>query len=387
MDIEKLKRFAENEFTGYQIAKAVTAVKNEVKDKEQTRDISMSDYFKTLREPLLEQQKKKTDEKQDKVIEQLRENQRALTEGIQDIVTLNKELPGIEVQKEKQSAIYDLGKDFNQDEIDYLAKHDLFHPSKLPTLTDEQFEDNKQKYDAFSTEIKYRKRRNTTDQKKVNKAWDEATNEEGKEQFDNLLTELMQEEEGLIKRRGVLQKYLEKINLVKKNAPLRVETSGEGVRKYRQTKRNAYKIQNNQYGGLLIDVPKLMNEMKINAYRGGQLVYAGDADKSLINLLTKRFNPRNQYSMNAVKIFNDLNMLSNIPKHKSSGKSRMVGSGAIYYKDPNELADRLKILIGSMAAGNNSPVLKNDISQINDELLKIGAIDKQMHEKLFNKYL
>ena len=84
MDIEKLKRFAENEFTGYQIAKAVTAVKNEVKDKEQTRDISMSDYFKTLREPLLEQQKK-TDEKQDKVIEQLRENQRALTEGIQDI--------------------------------------------------------------------------------------------------------------------------------------------------------------------------------------------------------------------------------------------------------------------------------------------------------------
>ena len=162
MDIEKLKRFADNESIQYQIAKAVTAVKNEVKDKEQTRDISMSDYFKTLREPLLEQQKK-TDEKQDKVIEQLRENQRALTEGIQDIVTLNKELPGIEVQKEKQSAIYDLGKDFNQDEIDYLVKHDLYHPSKLPTLTDEQFENNKQKYDAFSTKIRYRKKRNTTD--------------------------------------------------------------------------------------------------------------------------------------------------------------------------------------------------------------------------------
>ena len=126
MDIEKLKRFADNESIQYQIAKAVTAVKNEVKDKEQTRDISMSDYFKTLREPLLEQQKKKTDKKQDKVIAQLRKNQLALTEGIQDIVTLNKELPGIEVQKEKQSAIYDLGKDFNQDEIDYLVKHDLY---------------------------------------------------------------------------------------------------------------------------------------------------------------------------------------------------------------------------------------------------------------------
>ena len=28
-----------------------------------------------------------------------------------------------------------------------------------------------------------------------------------------------------------------------------------------------------------------------------------------------------------------------------------------------------------MIAGNNSPVLTNDLSQINDELLKIGAID------------
>ena len=57
----------------------------------------MSDVFKTLREPLIEQQKK-TDAKQDAVIEQLRENHLALTGGIQDIVTLNKELPfpGIE---------------------------------------------------------------------------------------------------------------------------------------------------------------------------------------------------------------------------------------------------------------------------------------------------
>jgi len=39
----------------------------------------MSDYFKTLREPLIEQQKK-TDKKQDKVIEQLKENQKAITD-------------------------------------------------------------------------------------------------------------------------------------------------------------------------------------------------------------------------------------------------------------------------------------------------------------------
>ena len=41
---------------------------------------------------------------------------------------------------------------------------------------------------------------------------------------------------------------------------------GEGVGRYKQPRKNANKINNNQYGGLLIDVPKLMNEMKLNDY-------------------------------------------------------------------------------------------------------------------------
>ena len=66
----------------------------------------------------------------------------------------------------------------------------------------------------------------------------------------------------------------------------------------------------------------------------------------------------------------------------------MVGSSVMYYKNPEQLADRMKIIIGSIAAGNNSFVLKNDLSQTNDELLKIEAINKTMHEKLsINKYV
>ena len=154
-----------------------------------------------------------------------------------------------------------------------------------------------------------------------------------------------------------------------------------------QPKRNAYKIQDGSYGGLVIDLPKLMNEMKLNVFRGGKLLYSADADKSLINLITKRFNPKTKYSINAVRIFNDLNTLANLPKHRSSGKTRMVGSSVTYYNDPNQLADRMKVLIGSMAAGNNSPLNINDLSQINDELLRIDAIDQSMHEKFFKKYL
>ena len=71
--------------------KEVTAIKNPVKDKEKEYDVIMSDHFKTLREPLIEQQEesqKSLAEKQDKMIEQLKKNQSAL----EDIVMLQ-ELP------------------------------------------------------------------------------------------------------------------------------------------------------------------------------------------------------------------------------------------------------------------------------------------------------
>ena len=127
--------------------------------------------------------------------------------------------------------------------------------------------------------------------------------------------------------------------------------------------------------------------MKLNVFRGGKLLYSADADKSLINLITKTFNPKTKYSLNAVKIFNDLNTLSNMPKHRSSGKSRMVGSSVTYYNDPQNLVERMNILIGSIQAGNNSAVVKNDLSQINDELLRINAIDRSLHERFYQKYL
>ena len=92
MDIEKLKILSKKASEAGELMKEVTAFKNFLKDKEHMHDITMSDQFKTLREPLIEQQKK-TDAKQDKVIEQLQKNQLALTSGIQDIMALNRELP------------------------------------------------------------------------------------------------------------------------------------------------------------------------------------------------------------------------------------------------------------------------------------------------------
>ena len=89
--------------------------------------------------------------------------------------------------------------------------------------------------------------------------------------------------------------------------------------------------------------------------------------------------------MNAAKVFNDLVLLANLPKHPSSGKSRLLGSGVLF-SDPNELVERVKVLLGAMAAGNTSLTLKNDLRMINDEFLKIGAIDEKQHQQFRRKF-
>ena len=139
-----------------------------------------------------------------------------------------------------------------------------------------------------------------------------------------------------------------------------------------------------------------MNNMLLDVYKNNKLVYQDKADKSLIDLLTKRYNPKTKYSIDAVRIFNDLNLLANMAKHKSSKKSNMIGSSlwllapargaggssVVNGSNPNQLAKRLEIIVGSLTAGNNSRILKNDLTLINDELYRIGAITKEMHDAL-----
>ena len=384
MDLEKIKRFADSQFEGWKIAKAVTEVKNEIKDAEQGRDIAMSDFFKTLREPLIEQQKK-TDAKQDAVIDQLKANQLALTGGLRDLVesnrdvlTLQQELPQIATPLEEESGVTQASVEnrFDKDDKIILKNFGLPKPSELMGMADGNLEAIKQASLTHAKEVSKKisgKKRHITSLEK------KAVTVPQKDRDDL---------ESFTREKKSLSTYANTVDDVLNLRKYYVKPKqGSGIRKYKQPKRNAYKISDSSYGNLSVDVPRLINEMKLNVFRGGKLIYRADADKSLIDLLTKRFNPRKRYSLNAVKIFNDLNLLANLPRHPSSGKSKLLGSGVVYYNDPNELAERMKILVGSMAAGNNSPVIKNDLSMINDEFLRIGAIDQTMHEKFYKKYI
>ena len=356
MDIEKLKILSKKASEAGELMKEVTAFKNFLKDKEHMHDITMSEHFKTLRDPLIEQQKK-TDEKQDKVIEQLQKNQLALTSGIQDL--RQPQIMSGEEQEEWGEPPEYIEPDAENFWDDNLKK--LIIKNKLKTSKDLY----KLSLDELTT---YQKRAVDFQRWAANQLKGPPKNKDVDQLKKNLESS------------KIYANTVHNILEAKRHAATPKKGSG-------QPKRNAYKIQDGSYGGLVVDLPKLMNEMKLNVFRGGKLLYSADADKSLINLITKRFNPKTKYSINAVRIFNDLNTLANLPKHRSSGKTRMVGSSVTYYNDPNQLADRMKILVGSIAAGNNSPLNINDLSQINDELLRIGAIDQSLHEKFVKKYL
>ena len=176
--------------------------------------------------------------------------------------------------------------------------------------------------------------------------------------------------------KNTLYSYLQELNHFKKYKAYEEKLNkdnktDEGIRKYKQPNRQAYKIsRDGMYGGLFINYPNLINEYKVEALKGGQIVYDNKGDKSLVELLTKRFNPKKRYSSRAVQIFNDLNMLSSIPKHKSSGKSTL--GGTIYFIKPEDIIKRLKLLVGARIAGNNNIQHRNKIWEIIDKLVDLG---------------
>ena len=286
-------------------------------------------------------------------------------------MTLQQELPfpsAIEERSgekpKKKTLIAEPNNLFTERELKFIKDEGLIEPNKLLNL-------EKVKLNVLEVDVKGRRNAISREIGTFKRLKNPSSAEQIKDQQNE-------------KTRDIFNRYLETIKNVE---ALSQYKKGSGIRKYKQPKRNAYKISDSSFGNLSVDVPKLKNEMKLNVRRGGKIIYQADADKSLVDLLTKRFNPRSRYSMNAVKIFNDLNLLANLPKHPSSGKSKLIGSGVVYYNNPNELAERMKILVGSIAAGNNSKVLKNDLSMINDEFLKIGAIDQTTHKKFYDKYL
>ena len=65
----------------------------------------------------------------------------------------------------------------------------------------------------------------------------------------------------------------------------------------------------------------------------------------------------------------------------ASGVSKTI----ILSSDPNELCDRLKLLLQEKHAGNNSDIINDEIVAIVDKLLEYKCISKKQHEQILLK--
>ena len=284
--------------------------------------------------------KQKIDEKQDEMLEQLKKNQLAITSGLEDF-TILQQLPDTPQPQTTKLAIdykpammekipkfkSKMDEGFTTDEMQTLMKYNLYPPSDvLLAVKDEKidWEDYNEKLGKLMKKTGGLKGSLSKNKKMKDKNIDK---------IDKLTHEIK-----------TMQKYKKHISLI----PEGFQTlTGEGI--YTQPKRNAYKISSNgQYGGLMIDIPKLLGQLHLIAKKDGNKVLDKKIDFDTLDLLTKRFNSKKNYSDLSKMVFNQLNKLSEIPIHRSSKKYSKIGSGVIYYNDVNDLIDRMELLGGSI---------------------------------------
>ena len=91
-------------------------------------------------------------------------------------------------------------------------------------------------------------------------------------------------------------------------------------------------------------------------------------DSSLIDLLTKRYNPKVAYTLEAKDIFKDLTRFSGLKKSKRSGKQKVLGGSTVtLIPDTRKyILMRLNLLLGTRRAGNNGLEIRNEIVQLID---------------------
>ena len=384
MDIERMKKLLTS---GIEAGNKVKAVREVVKTyKTQKQD--MYDDTKEILKPSIDVQKKvkeTIDEKQNKLIKKLQENKETVDRKQDEVINQLKEnqvniTKSVDVLSDimsKQGSVSGVEKwvgslPSNYDPLDIIGEEDEDGEQAKPlkTLFDNSDTEIIKKY-GFDPTL------NTIpENEEIQKILYSLT---GKMKVKNPITKNV-----VKKEMNAIKRYQSMVKGMKAD----LEQSGTGIRRYNQPKRNAYKIsQRGQYGGLVIDLPKLHGHLKVVAHKNGQKVYDKQGDFDTLDLLTKRFNSRKNYSQLARSIFNDLNRLSEIPIHRTSKKYSKLGSGVVYYNNPQDLLSRLELLGGSMSAGNNSNGVREEFVNVVHVLNKLNVINNKQMNDLMKEYL
>ena len=320
----------------------------------------------------LQENKETVDRKQDEVIRQLQENKIEFNNSISN---MSETMSDIMSQQGSVSGV----KSWLSDLPSEITPMDIIEEEDSDEEGVEEVEKPKSLLDPGATEIikKYGfdpTLQNIPSENELKKLISSTT---GKQNSKNAIIKNLAKKES-----KALSDYLKLVKARK----LGITQKASGI--YTQPKRNAYKIsQRGQYGGLVIDLPKLYGHLNVVAHKNGQKVYDKQADFDTLDLLTKRFNSKKKYSELARSVFNDLNRLSEIPIHRTSKKYSKLGSGVVYYNNPQDLLSRLELLGGSMSAGNDSSDVREEFTNIVHLLNKLNVINNKQMNDLLKEYL
>ena len=123
------------------------------------------------------------------------------------------------------------------------------------------------------------------------------------------------------------------------------------------------------------DLLKVITNHKFNAD------HSSPQDKKLIYEFAKEMNYNTKSTGRPSVRHNSMIRLLEQPAIMASGISKTI----ILSSDPNELCDRLKLLLQEKHAGNNSDIINDEIVAIVDKLLEYKCISTKQHEQILIK--
>ena len=116
-------------------------------------------------------------------------------------------------------------------------------------------------------------------------------------------------------------------------------------------------------------------------YYDFNVVHSNQQDRKLIYEFVEEMNFNTRQKGNKSNRDKSIVRLLRSPAIMASGVSKTI----LLSSDPNELCDRLKLLLQEKHAGNNSDIIHEEIVAIIDKLLEYKCISKKQHEQILIK--